>query len=177
MPVGAINVRLYGDVLKAAVAFIVIENILGARQTTRATHHRNAFPYTIGSLARRGRRRQIEIHIVGYDQVEPTVAIIVDKCAAGAPSFSRACDSGFFRHFRKNAALIVIQAVLAIVGDVDIFPAVVVVIPDADPLAPASCSQSGLRGHVGESSVVIVTIEMITRCWSGGGRSKPGSVY
>ena len=60
-----------------------------------------------------------------------------------------------------------IEPVLAVVGDVEIFPSVVVVVADADALAPAVRGQPGLGGHVGKSSVVIVAIQMI-----GGRRSR-----
>src|ERR1039458_3122784 len=141
MPLGAIDVRLYGDVFERTVAFVVIKNILRARQTARPAHHGNAFPYTCRPLAGRGRRRKIKIHIVGYDQVEPAVAIIVNKCAACSPAFLRA------------------------------------VISSADALPPARCGESGLGGDVGKSSVVIVAIEMIAGCWSGGSRSEPGPIH
>ena len=70
-----------------------------------------------------------------------------------------------------------IQPVLAVIGDVEIFPPVVVVISHADALSPARCSEAGLRGYVGESSIVIVTVEVVAgRCFVGG-LLKPGSVH
>jgi len=134
MPVGAIDMRLGSDVFERTVAFVVIKNILRARQTAAGRTSRETFPYTGGPLAWRGRRRKIKIHIVGYDQVEPAVAIIVNKCAACSPAFPRAGDSSFLRYFGEDAALIMVEPVLAVVGDVQILPAIVVVISNADAL-------------------------------------------
>ena len=65
------------------------------------------------------------------------------------------------RHFGEHSTLVVIEAILAVVGDVEIFPSVVVVVADANALAPAGRGQSGFGGDVGKRSVVIVAIQMI----------------
>ena len=54
-----------------------------------------------------------------------------------------------------------IEAILAVVGDVQVFPSIIVIIADANALAPAGGSQPGLRSHIGESSVVIVVVQVI----------------
>ena len=66
------------------------------------------------------------------------VAIVVDEGAAVAPGFSRAANAGFFADIGEGAvAVVVIEDVFAVVCAVEIFVAVVVVIADADTLAPA----------------------------------------
>src|ERR1700722_5959400 len=62
--------------------------------------------------------------------------------------------------------LVVIQAVLSVGGDVEVFPSVVVVIAYADALAPAGGGQASLHSHIGEGSIVVVAVEMV-----GGGPS------
>ena len=70
-----------------------------------------------------------------------------------------------------------IEPVLAVVSNVEILPAVVVVIADADALSPTRSGEAGLCSDIRESSVVIVAIEMISRRWSGRKRFEPGSVH
>ena len=65
------------------------------------------------------------------------------------------------RHFGEDSTLIVIEAILAIVGDVEIFPSVVVIVAGANTLAPARGGQPGFGGDVSECSVVIVAIQMV----------------
>src|SRR5467141_5006244 len=64
--------------------------------------------------------------------------------------------------------VIVIKPVFAIIGDVEIFPSVVVVVSRANSLAPARSDESRLLSHVGESSIMIVVIQMIRRSLIGG---------
>jgi len=59
--------------------------------------------------------------------------------------------------------LVAIEAVLAIVGDVKIVPAVVVVVADTDALSPTAGGEARSRGHIGERAVMVVAIEMIRR--------------
>jgi hypothetical protein len=90
------------------------------------------------------------------------VAVVVDKSAAGAPGFARACDAGFFADVGEGAvAIVVIEDILAVVGYVQILEAVVIVIADADALAPAAVREAGFLGDIGKRAVVIVAVEMI----------------
>jgi len=122
MTSGLIDVSLGGDLLKRTVAAIVVQNIFRAGQALRAAHHRNAFPDTRGSVARRGGSGQIEIDVVGDHQVEAAVAIIVDKGATGSPSLAGACHAGFLAHIGEcSVAVVVIQHILTVIGDIEIF--------------------------------------------------------
>ena len=136
---GAINVGFGGDVFKRAIAAIVIEDILRSGQTARPAHDGNPLPDASQTFPRRRRGRQIEIHIIGHNQIEAAIAIVVDECAARAPRLARSRDAGFLGDFGEHAVLIVVKTVLAVVGDVKIFPSVVVVVANANALAPAGC--------------------------------------
>jgi len=63
----------------------------------------------------------------------------------------------------------VIEHIFSVVSDVEIFPAIVVIVADADTLAPAGVSETGLFCDIGESAVVIIVIEMARgrSCWGG----------
>src|SRR5580692_4430764 len=98
------------------------------------------------------------------------VAVVVDERAAVAPSFSRACDASFFAYVGEGAvAVVVVENIFSVVGDIEIFTAVVVVIADADALAPAGVREAGFFCDIGESTVVIVVIEMAGGRFRGGG--------
>src|SRR5580704_15290356 len=64
--------------------------------------------------------------------------------------------------------LVVIQAVLPVTGDVEVFPSVIVVIAHADALAPSCRRETCLGSYIGESSVVVVVVEMVGRGFSVG---------
>src|ERR1035441_5762450 len=105
------------------------------------------------------------------------VAVIVNPCASRAPCLARPGYARFLRDLGEHAILVVIQAVLPVVGDVEIFPSVVVVIADADPLAPARRSQTRFHSDISEGAVVIVAIEMIGGSFTRGKAFQGCSVH
>src|SRR5262249_16318918 len=59
--------------------------------------------------------------------------------------------------------------VLSVVGDIQIFPAVIVVVPDTSALSPAAgIGKSGFLSYVGERAVVIVALKMIRGAFARG---------
>ena len=93
----------------------------------------------VGPLARRGRSGKIEIHVIRDDEIEVAVAVVVDERTTGAPGLTGSRDAGFLRNLGEHSVIVVVEPVLAVVGDVEIFPSVVVVVADAHALAPAGC--------------------------------------
>jgi hypothetical protein len=70
------------------------------------------------------------------------------------------------RHIRKGAVMIIaVEAVLAVVAHVDVGPAVVVVVGDADAVAPAVIGDAGFFRHIGKGSIVVVVEQ--GGLWSG----------
>ena len=68
------------------------------------------------------------------------------------------------RHITEcTVPVVVVEDVLAIVGDKEVEIAVVVVVADADSLSPAMPDQPSLLGDVGKGSVSIVLIEVVGR--------------
>src|SRR6202050_3528423 len=99
------------------------------------------------------------------------VAVVVDERTTGAPSFARTCDPRFFADLSEGAvAVVVIKHVLAVVGDVQVFKAVVIVIADANALTPAGMREPSSPGDVGKGAVAVVVIQMIGRS-TGRGRT------
>src|SRR5206468_9325568 len=76
-----------------------------------------------------------------------------------------ACDSRLIADFFKDAVIVMVEPVLSVIGNVQIVPAVILVIADADALAPPGRLQASVHCDVNKRAVVIITIEVI------GGRS------
>src|SRR5580700_3027843 len=106
------------------------------------------------------------------------VAVIVDEGAAIAPGFAGTCDASFFGDVGESAiAVIVIEDVFSVVSDVEIFPAVVVVVADANALAPSGVGQASFLRDVGKSSVMIIMIEVACRNFARRKRAEAGAVH
>ena len=74
-------------------------------------------------------------------------------------------------------AVVAVEGVLAVVGDEEVVPAVVVVVADADALPPAGAGEAGFDGDVGEGAVAVVFEEMAgRRSWPFGEAFEAGAV-
>ena len=56
-----------------------------------------------------------------------------------------------------------VEAILAISGDEEVFVTVVVIITHACALAPAALREAGVRGYIGKRAIVIVVKEVAGR--------------
>src|SRR5579872_1220112 len=177
MAVGAVDMGLRRDVFKRSVAAVVVKDVFCAGQSARATHDRNPLPNAGWTLARRGGGRQIKVHIVGDNQIETPVAIVVNECATGPPGLARSRNAGLFCDLGEHSVVVVIEAILAVISDVEIFPSVVVVVADANALSPAGRGEARFRRHVGESAVMVIVIETIARTLPGGKSLEPCAIH
>src|SRR5579864_5888125 len=130
MTVSAKDVRLRRDIFKSSIAPIVVKNVFRPRKPSRSAHHRNTLPEARRPVSGRRRGRKIEIHIVGYDQVDAAIAVVVHKRATGPPILARSSDAALFRDFLEYAVIVMVKAILAVIRDVEIFPSVVIVITE-----------------------------------------------
>ena len=120
-----------------AVALVAIQQVLAARQSWRSARDRDAL-VPAQARVRRRRGREVEIDVVGDKQVQPAVAVDVEKGAAGAPSLPGRRQAARRRHLDERAAPgVVEQAVAPVVGHEQIVVAVVVVVADAGALTPS----------------------------------------
>src|SRR5262249_41421735 len=146
-PVGAVGSKDAGfcaDVGERAVAVVVIKDILAAVEAGRAASDCDALVKTRAGF-RNGRGFQIKINVVGNEQIEVAVTIVVHKGAAGVPALACARKAGFFADFAERAvAVVVIENVFTEVRDEEVLEAVVVVVTNTDTLAPAGVEESGL---------------------------------
>ena len=133
------NASLFRHVGERAIAVVAIKGMPPGRKPARAAIHRNAFPIAGRVLAGRGGMFERKSDVVGNEEVEMPVAVVVQECAASAPSCrTRLQKSGCFGDIGERAITIVaVQAVLSEVGAEDVVEAVVVVVGNADSIRPA----------------------------------------
>src|SRR5262249_4181455 len=146
-----------------AVSAVVIQDVLPSGQARRSARDLDP-PVAAQARVGRGRRGEIEIDVVGDEQVEPAVTVVVEERASGAPPRARAGESGRARGILERAvAAIAIQAVLAEVADEEIVASVAVVVADTGALSPAARREAGAPGDVFERAIAPVAIEVIGR--------------
>jgi len=177
--VGAVGVEdagFFGDIGEGAVAIVVIENIFSAKQAGRAAGDHDAF-VKAGAGFGDGRGFQIEINIIGDEEIKMAVAIVIHEGAAGVPALASAGDAGFFADVGESAvAVVVVENIFAEVGDEEIVETVVVVVADADGLSPAGMGEAGFGGDIGEGAVAIIFEEMRGGLLAGGETFEAGSI-
>src|SRR5438034_5047819 len=120
------------------------EDVLAAVQTRRPAGDHYAFIKTRSRL-RNWSRSQIKIDVVGDEEIEFAVTIVVDKRAASVPTLAVPAHAGFVGHIGERAiAVIVVKHVLAKVACEEILKAVVVVVTNANALSPAGVGYASL---------------------------------
>ena len=129
------------------------------------------------TVSRRRRAGEIEVDVIGHDQVEFAVAVVIHERAAGAPILTRSCDCGLFANFCEHTVVVVVEPILPVIRDVEIFPTVIVVIAHANTLSPSRCRQAGFLSHISKCAIVVVAIETVRRSFTGGKTFEPGPVH
>ena len=159
MPEAARDARALGDVLEGAVALVAVEDVAPTLQAGRAARHRHPLvPAQPGVGHWRG--LQLHVDVVGHEEVEAAVPVVVEQRAAGAPAPGRG-ESRARRHVLEGAvALVAKQPALAPVRDVEVVEAVVVVVADAGALAPPVLHEPGLGRDVLEGGIAAVAVQV-----------------
>ena len=111
---------------------------------------------------------QVEVRIVRNHQIQPAVAIVIQESATALPGFSVSGHAGLLGYLLEPTSAIVVEPVLSVIGDVKIFPAVVVVVAHTDALTPTGSHESRTFRHIRKCSVMIVMIEVVRRRTSSG---------
>ena len=94
----------------------------------------------------------------GYEQIQLTVVVIVKPHGAGGPAgCGHTC---FLRDVSKcSVAVVVIKNIAAITCDIEIDPAIAVIIGSGDAHTKTGSSHSCFVGDVSESAVMIIMVE------------------
>src|SRR6185437_5166242 len=101
--------RLHGNVFKGSVATIVIKDVRSAAHALRTTANADSVVLAIRRAARLRASRYVKVYVVGHEQVEAPVTVVVDEAAARIPArmaFLR--ETGFRSDFSKSAVAIVV---------------------------------------------------------------------
>ena len=150
-----------GHVGEPPTSVVVIERHGFGRQAHGAADHGEPFPHALPAIAGLGHAGGIEIEIVGDEQVQLAVAIVIEKGAAGAPALGRG-QAACLRLIAKRAvALVMPEHVAAPGGDEQVDAAVVVDVAGTDALAPVVVSDAALRGYVFKAQSAEVVIEEV----------------
>src|SRR5215475_205239 len=151
--IGAIDPRSAADIIECAVSIVAVENVghpvVNVRMTidARISGKRTEFVVI-----------HAEVDVVRHEEVNVPVIIDVAKCATRAPELRP--DAGFLGDVgKRTVSIVVIQLVSAKAGDVEICPAIVVVIGRTRSHAEAGHTNTGLRGHIGERTVLIIAVQ------------------
>src|SRR4051794_14898096 len=132
------------DIGEGAVSIVAIKGMDAAREPARAALDGNSLPGAIHVRTGLGDAIHVELQIIGDEEIEVAVAVVVDPSAAGAPAGVITKQAGGFGDIAEGAiAVIFVELVLAVVGDEQIFEAVVVVVADANAASPSSVMQAG----------------------------------
>src|SRR5437667_2350889 len=144
------------------------QNVLSAIQPRRPARDHHTFIKTWSRLWNRS-RSQVEIDVVGDEEIEFAVTIVVDESAASVPALAVSAHARFVSYIRERAIpIVVIKNVLAKVACEEILKAVIVVIANADALSPAGVGYTSLQSNVGECAVSIILEKMRRRLLAPG---------
>src|SRR5262249_49338691 len=156
-PVGSGRFRdtcLLADIGKSAVAIVAIQRMSSSGHSNGPTFNRDTFPVAIRVLSRNRRVFEREMHVVGNEQIEIAVAIIVNETASRSPTLLLVPKASTLGYVSKRAiAVVAIQTVLSEVSTKNVLETVVVVIADAHAGGPTRRLQTCLFRDIGKGTV------------------------
>src|SRR4030095_14886584 len=92
------------------------------RQPSRSAFDGNAFPVAVAVLSGNGRMLERESHVVGDEQVEVSIPVVIQEAASGSPSRLGVQEARRLGHISEGSVAIVpVENVLAEVGAKEIF--------------------------------------------------------
>ena len=111
----------------------------------------------------------MQVDIVGNEEIQVTIAIVVQKGASRSPASIAFIDQpGLLGNIGKCAiSIVAVKNILTVISDEDILKAVVVIVPDGYSTGPSGTYQPSLLRDIGKRSVPIIFVEAITRIWNG----------
>src|SRR6185437_16663784 len=147
---------------ESAIAIVAKKEVLGVRQPLWAAVHGNPL-IDARTAARKRRFLRVEVDIVADKQVQPAIAIVIEKSAAGAPLGLLIQEARLRGDVGECAAVVVIQDVPAPVGDEQVVMAIVIEITDTNALPPAGALQARFSGDIRKRAIAIVLEQAIGR--------------
>ena len=100
------------------------------------------------------------VDVVGHDQIEPAIFVVIEPSGARGPSAFVGDSSLRGDVGERSVSVVVIKNGAAIAGDVQIRIAVIVEVTDRHSLTVVTfAADAGFLGDIGESSVAVVVVE------------------
>src|SRR4051794_32217271 len=159
--VGSLDTRGFADVFELSVTEIAEERVWGVGEPAGTAHDCDPLPHASRTCARLRGGGEVEVNVIGDEDIELAIAVVVDEGAAGAPLFAGSGGAGLFGDVAEGAMALVVEEVVFTVGrDVEIFVTVVVVVADAGSLTPGVEADAGFCGDVCKGAVVVVVEEV-----------------
>src|SRR3954468_5000031 len=147
-------------------------------QSTRPAKYRHAFPLAVGSLAWHRRLLEIKSLITCDEQIQVSVAIVVEERAPGTPGLSVSGDSAPTGNVSESAvAFVPIQGIFPPIRDVHVFKSVVIYIPGANSATPTGTRRSGVSSYIRKIASPLISITPARRCFAVGETLEARSIY
>src|SRR5207248_4012399 len=157
------------DIGECAIAIVVKQMIAFPRQTARAAHGEThaailACAQADSTLPSDRRMVGIELHVTWHKQIQQAIPIIVAPSWPCGPTTKS--DAGFLRHISKRSiVIVVIEAVLSVICNVDVRPAIIIVIAYSHAESPSLIRHASFRSFIGEGAVMIVVQQHSAGSW------------
>src|SRR5439155_26700025 len=97
------DARRFGHIRERAVPIVAKKGMQAGRQPARTAVHADILEHTVFVLAGLRSPCPVEVEVIGYEEVELAIAIVVDPSATGAPARSISTDARTFRHVGERA--------------------------------------------------------------------------
>ena len=117
-----------------------------------------------GLTAEATAKLEVPIHVTQDDEVQPSIAIVVEPTGAGGPS--RSVEPELAGHVRKGAdTLVAVHDVPAISRDVKIDETIIIIISCGHTEAVAAAFDASELGDICKSAIRFLMIESIPEAW------------
>ena len=154
-----VDAELLRDIGKGAVAIVVVETVAAALQSARPAIDRDAAILAEHAVAELGQVVDIQVHVVGDIEIEVAIVVIIAESRTRSPTIGIG-DAGFDGDVGEGAVVVVVVKRRSMeAGNVDVFPAVVIVVADRHTVSPTAKIQARLRRDVGKRTVMVVVIK------------------
>ena len=157
--VGVVDAGGFGDVGEGAVAVVVIEGVGRAFEAAGAALHGDVVVLAGDLRAELREVVQVEVDVVGDEEIGVAVGVVVAEDGAGGPAFVVVEAGGFGDVGEGAVAVVAIEDDAAEAADEEVGEAVVVEVADGCAHRPAGIADAGFVGDVGEGAVVVVVVE------------------
>ena len=92
---------------------------------------------------------EIELDVIAHEKIEVSIAVVIEKSAAGAPVNLFVVETSFAGYIGERAiAVVVEQDIMSPEAAKQVIPSVIVIVADAHSGLPPGASQAGFLGDI-----------------------------